>query len=400
MKQGTRPLIVGAGPVGMGAALFLAKRGIATRIINQSASPSPHSRALAVNPRTLEILEPTGITEAMLRLGLPIHGVRLWREDGPCAELRFEALKHKYPFMLALSQSTSEWLLAEALAAQGQTIERGTSLVTCRNGIDGVYLELRRAPDNAREALRVPWVLAADGAHSTVRRQVDVRFRGRGFPKPWHLVDVPLDATLDSELAHVFFLAEGFVFVIRVINDIRKDSAGAPVWRVMSNLTDPVGRIKLLQPTGPPVWSSTFHVSHGVNDTLQAGCICFAGDAAHLHSPAGARGMNLGLEDAWVFSQLAQADAVEGYGHLRKKVDQRVVARIERLSRVAGGESALMRVMRSVMTRWLVKVPMVRRQMLATVTGLDHPLEQPRTDIVPPGPSIRTPFENKAGSQA
>jgi len=110
--------------------------------------------------------------------------------------------------------------------------------------------------------------------------------------------------------------------------------------------------------------------------------------------------MNLGLEDAWVFSQLAQADAVEGYGHLRKKVDQRVVARIERLSRVAGGESALMRVMRSVMTRWLVKVPMVRRQMLATVTGLDHPLEQPRTDIVPPGPSIRTPFENKAGSQA
>src|SRR5436190_21729934 len=96
------PLIIGAGPVGLGAAVYLAQAGIATRIIDVREKPSQESRALAVNPRTLEILEETGVTEKMLHLGFPIRAARFSQPGKPAGELSFkDELHHKYPFMLA-----------------------------------------------------------------------------------------------------------------------------------------------------------------------------------------------------------------------------------------------------------------------------------------------------------
>src|SRR4051794_33342467 len=97
------PVIVGAGPVGLGAALFLARRGIRTRVIESRSTPSEHSKALAVNPRTLEILEESGVTAQMLSLGLPIRGARVHDGNGKTREIAFSGLHPKYSFMLALS---------------------------------------------------------------------------------------------------------------------------------------------------------------------------------------------------------------------------------------------------------------------------------------------------------
>jgi 2-polyprenyl-6-methoxyphenol hydroxylase-like FAD-dependent oxidoreductase len=140
----------------------------------------------------------------------------------------------------------------------------------------------------------------------------------------------------------------------------------------MSNRPDPVGQIGARQ-TAAPVWESIFHISHRINSRLRVNEVYFAGDAAHIHSPVGARGMNLGLEDAWVFSRLVKMQQMHRYESLRQPVDRQVMKRVELLSRMARGESFAARFFRSLLPS-AVKIPPFYHRMLATIMGLDHPL--------------------------
>ena len=372
------PLIAGAGPVGLAAALFLARAGKAVRLIDMATERRTHSRALVVNPRTLHLLEPTGITGQMLVLGKPIRGVNFWADGRVIGQAELDQLPGKYPFLLALSQSVTERLLTEAAAAAGVTVERGTALADCHPVDGGVAVELHR-DGGENERFTAPWLLAADGAHSVARSAMDVAFRGSTFPREWHLADVPMRTTLAEDRAHILFLPGGrFVFCLRVIDDQQPPTA-APLWRVMGNVRDPVSKVPVASgaeaaAAGPPVWTSSFRIEHRLAETLQRGPIALAGDAAHVHSPVGARGMNLGVEDAWVFARLVAAGRLAEYGKLRRRVDKKVVRRIAAVSRMAKGESFTSRLLR----RWglpaMLKLPAARRQLLATVSGVDHEL--------------------------
>jgi 2-polyprenyl-6-methoxyphenol hydroxylase-like FAD-dependent oxidoreductase len=369
------PLIVGAGPVGISAALFLTQAGLPTRIIEVKEEASHHSKALAVNPRTLELLEPTGVTEKMLSNGLRIRGGRFWKDDKPVADIMFDRLHHKYPFMLALSQSTSERLLAQALERAGGTVERATKLTACRNRPGGIVeAELKHTHNGRHETTICPWLLAADGAHSTAREVTGVDFPGSSFQNLWHLADVPLKTKLDGSLAHAFFCDSGFLFLIRVIDDATSRSLTPPLWRVISNDPALLSQIPQSEFAGMAVWTSDFHISHRMNTQFRVGNIYFAGDAAHIHSPIGARGMNLGIEDAWVFSELARTHQLQRYESLRKSVDGPIVKRIERMSRIIRGESAIARLIRSVLAPLVTRVPVLQNRILPLITGLDHPL--------------------------
>jgi 2-polyprenyl-6-methoxyphenol hydroxylase-like FAD-dependent oxidoreductase len=371
------PLIVGAGPVGMAAALFLAQEGLKPRIIDSAAHAEKHSRALAVNPRTLEILDSTGITAQMLSLGKPIRGVRFWRGSEPIGELSFESLQHQYPFMLALSQAVTMRLLETRLKNIGIAVERNVELVACRQNSDVVEADVM-LEDGLLQTVQCPWMLAADGARSTVRQDLGIDFAGSTFERRWRLVDVPLQTSLPDDFAHVIFLdGEGFLFLIRVIDEPDQGGRDDPVWRIMGNYPDVLSRLEAGQAAGLPIWSSDFQISHRINDRMQQGQIYFAGDSAHIHSPIGARGMNLGIEDAWVFSRLLKSGQVSHYGELRRRIDRRVVRRIELLSRLARGESATARVLRSRALPLMTRAPITRNRLIAMVTGLDHPLNVP-----------------------
>ena len=375
MNGATLPLIVGAGPVGLGAALFLRKAGVATRIIEAAEKPSDHSRALAANPRTLELLEASGVTKKMLAMGVRIRGVRLRLGTKQAGWFSLNALKHRYPFMLALSQAATERLLTEALEAAGGKVERGTKLIGCHYMEGRVEAELQRSGGEALETVRCPWLLAADGAHSMVRSALSLKFNGSSFEKPWYLADVPLVTTLEENLAHVFFPDEGgFVFLLRVV-DPSSEKRGPKLWRVISNLPNAVEQVTQAKVAGPPVWASEFHISHRMNERMMLGNAYFAGDAAHIHSPMGARGMNLGLEDAWVFSRLVQSGQMASYERLRKDCDYRVVKRVEVLSRTVLAESFAVRIGRKLFITSLAKLPFIRNKFLTAVTGLDHPLD-------------------------
>jgi 2-polyprenyl-6-methoxyphenol hydroxylase-like FAD-dependent oxidoreductase len=370
------PLIVGAGPVGLAAALFLARQGLSPRIIDAAGRPEIHSRALAVNPRTLEILEPAGITAEMLEIGKPIHGVRFWSGSEKVGELTFESLNHPYRFMLALSQEVTVRLLEKHLNEHGIQVERNVALVHCRNGSKGVEAGLLLA-DEVQQRVECPWLLAADGAHSAARRSLGIEFQGSAFERKWWLVDVALETSLADDFAHVIFQeGGGFLFLIRVVHEPEKKSAGDPVWRVMGDFPDLLARLDGGHATAAPIWSSSFQISHRIGEQLQQGQIYFAGDSAHVHSPIGARGMNLGIEDALVFSSLLKSGELSRYGDLRRRIDRRVVRRIEMLSRLARGESATARVLRSKALPLLMSAEVTRKRLIAMVTGLDHPLKE------------------------
>jgi len=375
LNQPNRGIIVGAGPVGLGAALFLALYGQFPRIVEMRQEPSQQSKALAVNPRTLDILEPTGLTGQMLELGMPIHGGRFYRQGEFMAAISFADIHPKYPYMLALSQAATERLLAQGLEAAGGKVERGVKLMECRSTGEGVEAVLETSADGRREVARCTWLLAADGAHSVARQQAKIDIAGSTFAKKWHLADAPLRTALAPDYVHIFFLSGGtFLFLLRVVADARGDDTGEPLWRVLSNRPEPLSRLVQAEQTGLPTWSSSFHVSHRISAKLAAGGVYLAGDAAHIHSPVGARGMNLGLEDAWIFAELVQTNRLAAYNRLRRPVDAQVVRRVEFISRTVSPESGFYRFLRTFVFPTVVRMPFLRARMASTVSGLDHEL--------------------------
>jgi 2-polyprenyl-6-methoxyphenol hydroxylase-like FAD-dependent oxidoreductase len=373
-----RPLIVGAGPVGVGAAMFLAQAGRSVRIIEQRSEPQLQSRALAVNPRTLTILESTGVTEKMLEMGRPVFGMQMHRAGKVVVRISLDDLDPKYPFLLALSQASTERLLREALVAAGGTIERNIEMKECRNVGNHVEAVLQPAGGSAEETVDVPWLLAADGAHSVARHQLNVDFPGSTLEDVWYLVDAYLKTSLSEDHAHIYFFDDSaFLFLFRVVNDNRTDDPARPLWRVLGNRPDPCSLLAQAEAElmEPPIWESNFHVSHRINATLNVGQVYFAGDAAHIHSPMGARGMNLGLEDSFVFAALETRNRLPEYNRLRHPVDRRVVHEVEFFTRLMTEKSWLFDFVRRYIFPQVVRTPL-RKRIKQTVAGLDHELPQ------------------------
>lgn len=272
--------------------------------------------------------------------------------------------------LIGIAQAHTEALLNQALYARGIEVERGLSLQTLQQDADGVTLLLQHA-EGGQESVTASIVFGADGARSTVRHQLGLAFDGSLFPEPWKLWDVQLQTSLDPQCAYIVFLPDGFMFMMALQGD---------VWRVLGNSVDPLRQLPAGSVPGRLYWQSEFHIAHRLASQVCVGRVALGGDAAHLHSPLGARGMNLGIEDAWVFADCA-ADAIDGrlqrlreYGELREVVHHRVVKKIAMMTRLMRGKPAALGRLREWIVPQLVKLPPVRQQMAATVAGMDHPL--------------------------
>jgi 2-polyprenyl-6-methoxyphenol hydroxylase-like FAD-dependent oxidoreductase len=207
MARASEVLIVGAGPTGLAAALFLAERGHRARVVEQATEPSPYSKAFGVNARSLKLLESTGVTDRFLANGGRMRHLTLHRHGKALARLHVDGVDANYPFLCVQSQAESERLLAEAVLARGVTIERGVRAtgVAIRDGRAHVQLE---GPDG-QEVADAGTVLAADGSSSTLRKALGIRFDGKAYPEPWRLWDVELEVPLDPDQGHIFLLDRG-----------------------------------------------------------------------------------------------------------------------------------------------------------------------------------------------
>lgn len=298
-------LIVGAGPTGLTMALELARHGLRPRIVDKAPHPAQTSRALGVHARTLEYFERIGLADAALAEGRKLHGGSIYSQRQRIVHLNFEQLASRFNYILILPQSATERLLAEKLATLGVHVERGVELTAFHQQPAEVDATLRHA-DGREEAVRVPWLIGCDGAHSQVRHVLNMPFQGHAFEETFSLADVRLDGNLPDDEMSVFLSSGDIVALFpmpgerrfRVIVERHQGppAAGEPslddFQRALDEHSPVAARVS------DPVWMSHFRISQRQVEHYRRGRVFLAGDASHIHSPVGGQGMNTGIQDA------------------------------------------------------------------------------------------------------
>ena len=300
-------LIVGAGPTGLAAAMSLARARVPVRIIDRLTTSAPYSRAIGIQARTLEMLEQHRAVEPFLVLGHRAHAAALHAGGRVIARLDFDPLQTRYPYLLFLDQSITEQLLAEHLAGLGVTVERGVTLTACDAGGTSLDVTIRGA-DGREQSFAPSYLIAADGAHSTVRHLLGLGFAGQAFEQTFLLADFSAIPDWPEDEIHLFTTPDGIAGLFpmgggryRLVADRPPGDASPDAPPPSLAQCEAIVRARVGASIAPSdlAWSSYFRLHSRMVARLRHGRVFFAGDAAHVHSPAGAQGMNTGMQEAF-----------------------------------------------------------------------------------------------------
>jgi 2-polyprenyl-6-methoxyphenol hydroxylase-like FAD-dependent oxidoreductase len=382
-------LIVGAGPVGLTMAAEISRFGVGVRIIDRSPHPTETSRALVVWSRTLELLDRAGCTQAFLAAGLKAHGASLRAGQTLLGRPRFDDIESTYNFALMIPQRDTERLLIEHLRSLGVEVERQTELVSFSEGADSVEAVLSFA-DGRRETVAVPWLLGCDGAHSAVRHGLGVEFHGSTQGDDWLIADVRLDGERvppPDEISTYFHRDGPFIIFplpggrVRVIASRGKTNLAHP--RPDPTIGDVQSLIDQRADGGfsasNPVWLTSFQINERKVSQYRHRHIFLAGDAAHIHSPAGGQGMNTGMQDAinlaWKLAMVVHGDAreslLDSYSPERNAVGEMVLRNAGRLTDVATLTNPAAQAARNLVARFLLGFHAIQNEMVATMSEID-----------------------------
>ncbi len=298
-------LIVGAGPTGLVLALWLAKSGIPVRIIDKDSGPGETSRAIAVHARTLEFYHQLGFADEVIAKGIKIEKLAIRKDGRQSATINlssFGGALSPYPFVLSFPQDDHEKLLLKHLQMAGVTVERNTELVTLSQANEMVTATLKK--DNELENCQTVFLFGCDGARSTVRNSLDIKYPGGTYSQLYYVADVMAAGEMASEEIQVCFNENEFSLVFPVRSSGAYRLIGI-VPKELENKKDieftdvQASAIKNTRLTVTNVnWFSTYHSHHRVAEHFRQENVFILGDAGHIHSPVGGQGMNTGIGDA------------------------------------------------------------------------------------------------------
>jgi 2-polyprenyl-6-methoxyphenol hydroxylase-like FAD-dependent oxidoreductase len=370
-------VVVGAGPAGLVAAAELARRGVRVRVIDKLAQPTDQSRAIAVHARSLDMFDRMGIVDEMVSTGIKATAMQLYAGHSRLFRIPLGGVDSAFPFTLTTAQTETERVLGDHLQSLGVIVERGVELVALAQDDGAAELTVRH-DDGSTEQVSTSWVIGADGAHSTVRKVVGTKLAGSFVGERFLLGDVDAEHGLDLDSMHTFFAPDGPVVVLPMLDGRMRflaevhDAPGTPMNmhptqdELQAILDRRIGGIRVVRSH----WLTSFEIHHARVPAYRWGRVFLAGDAAHIHSPAGGQGMNTGMQDAfnlaWKLAAVINGQAgdtlLDSYQAERIPVADSVIAFTDRLTR-AGTLSGVPRRIRDVVIRMLSHVPAARRFM-------------------------------------
>lgn len=357
-------LIAGAGPTGLTLALELARRGKTVRIFDRSPGPRPveQSRALGILPPSLVLLEPSGVTTRLLEAGLTIKEARVSRDALPRFAIDIAKGGGKFPFLLSLPQGQTERILIAALEEFGVEPEWNSEVSGLTDVGERPLLSVNQGGDV--EEIPGRFVAGCDGVHSVVREKLGIAFEGDRFPATFSLADVVLKQPDPKGVAMVNAIAEGVV--------ARLPLPDGSV-RLIGSFPDVEQHPDVAPLIGSTGWKSDFSITFRHAVKLQKGRAFLAGDAAHVHSPVGGRGMNTGIGDAAWLAWLICEARQEEYEDYRLPVARMIISQTRAMTKIISRRTALRRFALDHILPLAMKFSFVQRRAAAQMLAHDMP---------------------------
>ncbi len=334
----TDVIIIGAGPTGLALACQMIRYGVDFVIIDQKESTTPHSKAIGVQARTLEIYEQIGLADNLIELGWKAEKARMIVGGEVRGEIDFSDIgagMSQYPYVLLVEQGLHEKLVYDHIISEGKSVRWRTGLESFTQDDSKVTAIIKNA-DGDEETIEAKYLVGCDGAKSPVRHSLGLTFEGSTFERMFYVADVKVDWKFTNDALMVFLMKDNLLAFFPMIGENRwrivgtfpeefaKDEGEA----LYEEIEEQIKRDAELELDITNVnWFSTYkvHTRH-VNKFSEGRCF-LAGDAAHIHTPAGAQGMNTGIQDsynlAWklsnVLSGTCDAKILESYDHERRE---------------------------------------------------------------------------------
>ncbi len=402
----TDVLVVGAGPTGLMLANQLARRGVRAMIVDRHAGPALETRALGVQARTLEIYSHLGIAEQALALGKRATGANMWAQGRRAARLPLGNIGRgvsPYPYLLILGQDDNERLLGEALRDHGMAVAWNTELVGLAQAPDRVIARLEQ-PDGTLREVSAAWVAGCDGARSAVRELSGIEFKGAPYEHVFFVADTQMRGPMVPDELNIYLWREGFhlFFPMRGTDHWRVVGIVPPALRGREDLTLDALMPSIRREAGSALslqacsWFSTYRIHHRRAERFRDRRCFLLGDAAHIHSPVGAQGMNTGLQDAYnlgwklalVISGGGRAALLDSYEIERVPVARRLLATTDRAFSLVVSDSGMAGLFRTRFVPRLLALALrlerVQRLAFRTIsqTGIAYP-DSPLSETLP-----------------
>jgi 2-polyprenyl-6-methoxyphenol hydroxylase-like FAD-dependent oxidoreductase len=382
VKTENQILIVGAGPSGLALAGELKRRGVDVVIIDQQPVGANTSRACVVHARTMEVLEPLGVTRDLLAEGVRVPIFRIRDRDRILVTIDFSEIPSRYPFTLMIPQSRIEQILLRHLERLRGSVVRPCKLIHYAPSRSLVEAQVQAS--GPVKSITAHWLVGCDGMHSTVREQSSITFLGEEYKASFVLADVSMDWPLSREEVTLFYSPLGLIVVAPLPNERFRivatvdEAPEVPSVEFMQALLDARGPTKNPGRLHDVAGSSRFHIHHRLVKNPRKGRVLLCGDAAHVHSPAGGQGMNTGIQDSISLADALTSTLRDGYeprldvwAARRHKVASDVVALTDRMTRVATMKSPMGQALRNMVVALAGRLPPVRAAVAKTLAELE-----------------------------
>ena len=387
MTRSPSVLIAGAGPVGLTLANELARQGVSVRIVDRTAARTDKSKALVLWSRSLELFDDAGYVADFLPAGFAAHGAQISNGREIIASVSLGSIDSRFPYALMIPQSETERVLEENLAKRNVTVERTVELTGFSEDANGVQATLRKASGES-ETVRADWLVGCDGAHSTVRHGLGFSFEGSTLESHWALADGHVTGLEPKDRLHIYWHRDGILAFFPIVGDR---------WRVIADLGPATGDEKHPDPTldeinalmalrgspaivmKDPFWLAAFRINERKVKDYRKGRVFLAGDAAHIHSPAGGQGMNTGMQDAFnlawklamVIGGTAKPTLLDSYSPERSAVGEIVLRNAGRLTEAATLRNPIAQGLRNTIVKFAAGFPALQHRIANQLSEMD-----------------------------